>query len=200
LGRVYRFERRFVGWLRMYLAASKDPRGRGRSRSTLLLGVGAGLALVVAGLWVASTWWAADLSIGRVSLNVGGGSISGSLCDDATADALSFGVTPYNQPAEWWWSWSDETWSFYASFSPPMLPLGSSPPSPVWAPIGVPATPVRIQELTIPLWMVWLLVLAPTLWLWWKGRVAPGSCMCCAYDLAGNTTGTCPECGKAAAL
>ncbi len=41
-------------------------------------------------------------------------------------------------------------------------------------------------------------VAVPTLLVWWFGRKRPlpGHCPC-GYDLTGNVSGTCPECGVA---
>jgi len=52
--------------------------------------------------------------------------------------------------------------------------------------------------LDVPLWMPFLLVTAPTTLLWWidRHRVPPGRCQRCGYNLTGNVSGTCPECGK----
>ena len=48
---------------------------------------------------------------------------------------------------------------------------------------------------------VWLLVVAagfPTAALWWRDRrPKAGFCKVCKYDLTGNVSGTCPECGTA---
>lgn len=50
-----------------------------------------------------------------------------------------------------------------------------------------------------PLWFLSLVVLAPTAMLWIRNwRVAPGHCGKCGYDLTGNVSGRCPECGTAA--
>jgi hypothetical protein len=50
----------------------------------------------------------------------------------------------------------------------------------------------------IPLWLPLLLVAVPTALLWWREwRVPPGRCSRCRYDLTGNESGVCPECGTA---
>jgi hypothetical protein len=53
--------------------------------------------------------------------------------------------------------------------------------------------------LRVPLWLVTLIVGTPTAWLWWhdRRRVGPGQCRHCGYDLTGNVSGRCPECGAA---
>ena len=49
----------------------------------------------------------------------------------------------------------------------------------------------------LPLWIPFLLLLMPTPLLWWRDRRKriPGFCRRCDYDLTGNTSGVCPECG-----
>jgi hypothetical protein len=50
---------------------------------------------------------------------------------------------------------------------------------------------------TTPLWMPLVIVGSLAAWLWHldRRRPAPGACRC-GYDLTGNTSGRCPECGQ----
>ena len=49
----------------------------------------------------------------------------------------------------------------------------------------------------LPLWLPFVLLLIPTIQLWRRARrkPRPGFCRVCDYDLTGNTTARCPECG-----
>ena len=50
--------------------------------------------------------------------------------------------------------------------------------------------------LVIPLWPLVVVIAIPTAWLWRRGRRhRPGHCRNCGYDLTGNVTGVCSECG-----
>jgi hypothetical protein len=51
--------------------------------------------------------------------------------------------------------------------------------------------------LRVPLWVIVLGVGLPTAALFWLGRkrIKPGHCAKCQYDLRGNVSGVCPECG-----
>ena len=50
----------------------------------------------------------------------------------------------------------------------------------------------------VPFWMPFIVILIPTAILWWRDR-PPRSGHCeCGYDLTGNVSGTCPECGRVA--
>lgn len=55
----------------------------------------------------------------------------------------------------------------------------------------------RFHSVTIPLWLPFLLVLLPTILLWWRDRRFPaGYCPKCGYDLRGAASSGCSECGK----
>ncbi len=48
----------------------------------------------------------------------------------------------------------------------------------------------------IPLWIPALLAGVSTFVLWRRSRrIPPGHCKACRYDLTGNVSGVCPECG-----
>jgi hypothetical protein len=52
------------------------------------------------------------------------------------------------------------------------------------------------RGIVLPLWIPFLPLTGVTLWLWWRYRpVLVGVCANCRYDLTGNTSGRCPECG-----
>jgi len=51
--------------------------------------------------------------------------------------------------------------------------------------------------LYIPLWMPLFVIAIPTTILWYRhrNRLIPGHCQKCRYNLTGNESGICPECG-----
>jgi hypothetical protein len=55
-----------------------------------------------------------------------------------------------------------------------------------------------VRFLLVPLWLPLLLVATPTAFLWYRNRrPPPGHCQKCGYNLTGNVSGRCPECGEA---
>jgi len=70
---------------------------------------------------------------------------------------------------------------------------------PQWALIGeYTGTGFRLTGICVPLWMSFALAAIPTTLLWLFGRRAwPAThCRKCGYDLTGNVSGRCPECGE----
>ena len=67
-----------------------------------------------------------------------------------------------------------------------------------WLP-GYERYPTYPSAVTLwaPVWMLIVIVLPPTVYLFWRDRRHPrGHCQECGYDLKGNVSGVCPECGK----
>lgn len=54
-----------------------------------------------------------------------------------------------------------------------------------------------LSLVAIPIWSPILLAAVPTIWLWSRARkqTPPGHCLGCGYNLTGNVSGVCPECG-----
>jgi hypothetical protein len=78
--------------------------------------------------------------------------------------------------------------------------ISSFAPNPRWSAsiTGVPPAPMRY---TVPYWAIILVLLTlPTVWLLDYRRalvrMSRGLCANCGYDLRGNGSGICPECGR----
>jgi hypothetical protein len=54
----------------------------------------------------------------------------------------------------------------------------------------------RVEIMSLPLWILLVPVALPTAILWYRDRrPLRGHCAACGYDLTGNLSGVCPECG-----
>jgi hypothetical protein len=94
---------------------------------------------------------------------------------------------------------------YYGWPAPPALYVigGIDPPSspPIWFPHYYPPTrfPTHWESsVLLPLWIPLLLSVGLTGFLFWRDRrrVSPANCCtACGYDLTGNASGVCPECG-----
>lgn len=53
------------------------------------------------------------------------------------------------------------------------------------------------RVIVMPLWMCLVLPVVPTAVLFWRDRrrIPPGHCRACGYNLTGDVSGVCPECG-----
>lgn len=57
-----------------------------------------------------------------------------------------------------------------------------------------------MDDIYLPLWLPLVMIAIPTVLLWWRDRKRPHGYCPCGYDLTGNVTGVCPECGQAVRL
>jgi hypothetical protein len=65
-----------------------------------------------------------------------------------------------------------------------------------WVDVGKAITGDR--WINIPIWLALFAIAVPTVILWQLDRrPPPGHCQRCGYDLTGNVSGQCPECGSA---
>jgi len=91
--------------------------------------------------------------------------------------------------------WMDEGWSFMERAPGAASPAITRKPRMEWRLRLYQATTSH-WWLVVPLWLPFLLCLVPTCYLFWHDRVPqPGHCRRCGYNLTGNTSGRCPECG-----
>lgn len=73
------------------------------------------------------------------------------------------------------------------------LQFGGSDGTIFWWP-GAQLKPFGVM---VPLWLPFIVVAVPTTILWRRDRrIPPTHCQNCGYDLTGNVSGRCPECGK----
>src|SRR5262245_12350573 len=65
-----------------------------------------------------------------------------------------------------------------------------------WGLPSIGRTPLQ-AAIQMPLWAISAIVLIPTILAWrsLRRRPRPGYCIC-GYDLTGNVSGVCPECGE----
>ena len=103
-----------------------------------------------------------------------------------------------------WCEWSNSG----VSLSPGVAHLGGGidltlhPPGP-FDPFALRALPCRpipagLAADTFLFAFAWIVLLSTTQLIRTRLRLRRGHCPACGYDLAGNTTGVCPECGKGA--
>ena len=120
------------------------------------------------GLWIMSAWGGCVVRWGRLEAMVYAGSFEGTIWPTERSHADVLVIQPYDR-----WQWCR------------------------WYYEGPPVTSSGIVDVTVPGWLpVALLSVLVTLVRCFRGGEPPrGSCPRCGYDLRGNCSGTCPECG-----
>ncbi len=80
----------------------------------------------------------------------------------------------------------------------PSRDLGFHGPDFAYEVTQTPRGTLKLAIARIPFWFLLLLTAVPTAWLWHRDRrrIPPGCCLRCGYDLTGNTSGVCSECGN----
>ena len=126
--------------------------------------------LGILGLWPWSLWHGVQYDGDRWMLNLGEGRI---------LIRFSSQPRPHNEPVE--------RWSYYRIVNG----LSQAFAHPYWGTDWAGTGP------NVPFWLLALLVGAPTVVTWYRRprRRVGGCCDNCGYDLTGNFSGRCPECG-----
>jgi hypothetical protein len=98
-------------------------------------------------------------------------------------------------------------WDFNSagpSWGPPGLKVSQANPAAGWSWLPrvmtnekMPGVKLFGKRVIVPLWIPFLAVAGPTGLLWYRDRrrIPVGHCHRCGYDLTGNVSGRCPECG-----
>ena len=133
-------------------------------------------AAMLVGLFLASVWTGAYVGFSEVALSYGYGSVfgwyrSGSMRSPEMVFRFEFTSG---------WRWESAMWPR------------------IYHVVATPKTSGEEWLVIVPIWML----LVPSAWLSWffyrrsrRNRLI-GHCPNCEYDLTGNTSGVCPECGE----
>ena len=145
---------------------------RRRRRKPILI-TGTTLCVLIAAAFVVSGWWVLAIQIptpyGPTSFGLNGGLFGTSL---------------------------DKYWSaVFVAEDRAVVEASAARPFPNWDWWNV--WMVGSRSVIVPIYAVFLAVAVPTLlaWRFWPKPVKPGHCRC-GYNLMGNTSGVCPECGE----
>ncbi len=143
---------------------------------------GVTLCVLLFALWLASGWWMLAW-VGRsgqqhfIGTMMYGGECTIWSLPSGTREWFPFpadGFSGLRHVPGWNWTYFELSWSDWSVQSK------------------------RRLDISFPLWLPFLLLALPTGLLFWsdhRKRMRPNACATCGYDLTGNTSGKCPECG-----
>jgi len=95
------------------------------------------------------------------------------------------GPSPYpGRGWEWGWNWMRPVWWYQMGLRLPYVEVSPQQAA------------RKILEIGVPFWLLFALFVLPTIWMFRRQRIAGPGCQYCGYDLTGNVSGVCPECGS----
>jgi hypothetical protein len=151
--------------------------GRGRAASRVLLWMSVAASVVVLAVWLASGWYTLCVNYyGVVVVDIERGCIT--VLKDLGSRRFFWGT-------EFWWALRPARGSSLRWTLPHTAQCAQSTCG-IWG------------EINMPLWSLFLVAAVPMLLWVRRGRShPPGHCAICGYDLTGNVSGVCSECGTA---
>ena len=163
------------------------------------------LCVAACGFWARGHWvrdWVSRLHLERNGNAVRGSewafwSGDGDAAVGFTRYAWVDGDEPFDvdwsrqMPVEWGWSTEAAGGSVFRPGYPGFC----------YSPMGNPTDPNYSVSIGVPLWFAALaFAILPigrgVRWRLYRGRIRTGLCPACGYNLTGNVSGVCPECGS----
>ena len=147
----------------------------------LLMWTGVGLSLLVIGLWVAGQGYEAAVVVpGNIVL---GFDIEGLSASTANVDVRTYAKTTIRRHGRRGKNFDRRMFFHSANW-------------------GYGRNATTVQIFTLPFGLALSATTLATVLLWYRDRrrVAPGRCLRCEYDLTGNRSGICSECGEPVAV
>ncbi|MDM7999702.1 MAG: hypothetical protein QUS33_06815 [Dehalococcoidia bacterium] len=162
------------------------PLGR---KGRILKWTGLVVCLMTVIVWAASMFWAVDcVTAGRVELASAIQGRTTCTLHSGTLWRFDYGKLDYFHT------------ELCSSTGPPGWGAGRNHPFQWYLP-GLPYVRTRsngVREAMVPLWLLLVIVAPPTAYLWLRDRrgIPIGHCQKCGYNLTGNVSGVCSECGE----